>query len=127
MSKGINNVVRIPCKLDGKFFRYWFEFLQPFHHLTEREMDVITSLVKYRYKLSKVISDNEILDKVTMGDDTKRKVMEECGITLPYLQVILSKLKKNRVIIDGKINPRYIPNIIEENNSFKLMLLFDFS
>lgn len=127
MSKGINNVVRIPCKLDSKFFRYWFEFLQPFHHLTEREMDVVTSLVKYRYELSKVISDNEILDKVTMGDDTKRKVMEECGITLPYLQVILGKLKKNRVIIDGKINPRYIPNIIEENNSFKLMLLFDFS
>lgn len=127
MSKGINNVVRIPCKLDSKFFRYWFEFLRPFHHLTEREMDVITSLVKYRYELSKVISDNEILDKVTMGDDTKRKVMEECGITLPYLQVILGKLKKNRVIIDGKINPRYIPNIIEENNSFKLMLLFDFS
>lgn len=127
MSKGINNVVRIPCKLDRKFFRYWFKFLQPFHHLTEREMDVITSLVKYRYELSKVISDNEILDKVTMGDDTKRKVMEECGITLPYLQVILGKLKKNRVIIDGKINPRYIPNIIEENNSFKLMLLFDFS
>lgn len=126
MKKDINSVVRIPCNLNT-FFRMWFMFLQPFHHLTEREMDVITSLVKYRYELSKVISDNEILDKVTMGDDTKRKVMEECGITLPYLQVILGKLKKNRVIIDGKINPRYIPNIIEENNSFKLMLLFDFS
>lgn len=127
MGKGINNIVRIPCKLDNKFFRYWFEFLEPFHHLTEREMDVITSLVKHRYELSKVISDSEILDKVTMGDDTKRKVMQECDITLPYLQVILGKLKKNRVIVDGKINPKYIPNVIEEEGSFKLMLLFEFT
>lgn len=127
MGKGINNIVRIPCKLDNKFFRYWFEFLEPFHHLTEREMDVITSLVKHRYELSKVISDSEILDKVTMSDDTKRKVMQECDITLPYLQVILGRLKKNRVIIDGKINPKYIPNVIEEEGSFKLMLLFEFT
>lgn len=127
MGKRINNIVRIPCKLDNKFFRYWFEFLEPFHHLTEREMDVITSLVKHRYELSKVISDSEILDKVTMSDDTKRKVMQECDITLPYLQVILGRLKKNRVIIDGKINPKYIPNVIEEEGSFKLMLLFEFT
>ena len=127
MGKGINNIVRIPCKLDNKFFRYWFEFLEPFHHLTEREMDVITSLVKHRYELSKVISDSEILDKVTMSDDTKRKVMQECDITLPYLQVILGRLKKNRVIIDGKINPKYIPNVIEEEGPFKLMLLFEFT
>lgn len=127
MAKQVDSIVRIPCKVDGKFFRYWFEFLQPFHNLTEREMDVITSFVKQRYELSKVIKDNEILDKVTMSEDTKKKVREECDISLPHFQVIMGKLRKNRVIIDGKINPRYIPSVDEENGSFKMMLLFDFS
>lgn len=127
MAKQVDSIVRIPCKVDGKFFRYWFEFLTPFHNLTEREMDVITSFVKQRYELSKVIKDNEILDKVTMSEDTKKKVREECDISLPHFQVIMGKLRKNKVIIDGKINPRYIPSIDEENGSFKMMLLFDFS
>ena len=85
------------------------------------------SFVKQRYELSKVIKDNEILDKVTMSEDTKKKVREECDISLPHFQVIMGKLRKNKVIIDGKINPRYIPSVDEENGSFKMMLLFDFS
>lgn len=125
MNKKANNVVRIPCSLDGSFFRYWFLFLKPFHKLTDREIDVITSFVKQRYELSKVIKDNEILDKVVMSEDTKRKVREECNITLPHFQVIMGKLRSTKVIIDGKINPRFIPNIEEENGFFKLLLLFD--
>ena len=125
--KGIDSIVRVPTKIDGSFFKYWFMFLRPFHNLTEREMDVITSFVKQRYELSKVIKDNEILDKVTMSEDTKKKVREECDISLPHFQVIMGKLRKNKVIIDGKINPRYIPSVDEENDSFKMMLLFDFS
>ena len=85
----INSVVRIPASLNGSFFRFWFEFLSPIHKLTEREMDVITSLVKQRYELSKVIKDEEILDKVVMSEDTKRKVRAECNITLPHFPIIL--------------------------------------
>ena len=93
--------------------------------MTDREIDVITSFVKHRYELSKVIKDDNILDRVTMSEDTKRKVREECNITLPHFQVIMSKLRKSKVIIDGRINPRFIPNVNEENGSFKLLLLFE--
>ena len=125
MVKKANNIVRISTSLNGKFFRYWVEFLEPFHKLTDREIDVITSFVKQRYELSKVIKDNEILDKVTMSEDTKKKVREECNITLPHFQVIMGKLRKNKVIIEGKINPRFIPNIDEETGTFQLLLLFE--
>ena len=125
-TKGVDNVVRIPCKLDYSFFKMWFMFLQPFHRLTEREMEVATSFVKQRYELSKVVSDNNILDRLVMSEDTKRKVREECNITLPHFQVIMGKLRKSNIIVDGKLNPRYIPRVIEKNGSFKLMLLFDF-
>lgn len=125
MDKGIN-VARVPCKLDYSFFLMWFKFLRPFHHLTEREMEVATSFVKQRYELSKVVSDEAILDKLIMSEDVKRKVREECNITLPHFQVIMGKLKKNNIIIDGKLNPKYIPRICEEQGSHKLMILFDF-
>lgn len=127
MAKQVDSIVRIPCKVDGKFFRYWFEFLQPFHNLTDRETDIITAFVKKRYELSKVIKDDEILDKVTMSDDVKREIRDECKVSLPHFQVIMGKLRKNKVIVDGKINPRYIPSLKEEDGSFKMMLLFDFS
>ena len=123
--KKANNIVRIPTTLNGKFFRYWFEFLLPFHNLTSREIDVIAAFVKQRYQLSKVIKDDNILDKVIMSEDIKKKVREECNITLPHFQVIMGKIRKNKVIIDGKINPRFIPNIDEETGYFQLLLLFE--
>lgn len=125
MEKKANNVARVPCSLDSKFFNYWFEFLKPFHKLAKREIDVIASLVKQRYILSKAIKDEDILDRVTMSESTKKKVMEECNITSKHLQVVLGKLKKNNVIVDGKINSKYIPNIKEENGFFQLLILFE--
>lgn len=127
LNKKANNIVRIPTSLDGKFFRYWFEFLKPFYKLTDRELDVLSCLVKHRYLLSKVIKDSNILDRVTMSEDTKEKVREECNIGKPYFQVIMTKLRKNKLVIDGKLNPRFIPNIREEENQFQLLLLFDFN
>lgn len=127
-NSGLNNIIRIPTSLEGKFFRYWLEFLEPFHGLTSRELDVATAFLKQRYKLSKAISDVNILDKVTISEDIKQKIREECNITTPHFQVIMGKLRKAKFIIDNRINPRFIPlGIQEEDNSFKLLLYFDFN
>lgn len=127
-NSGLNNIIRIPTSLEGKFFRYWLEFLEPFHGLTSRELDVATAFLKQRYKLSKAISDVNILDKVTISEDIKQKIREECNITAPHFQVIMGKLRKAKFIIDNRINPRFIPlGIQEEDNSFKLLLYFDFN
>ena len=120
-----DSVVLVPGSIDS-FFRKWFEFLEPFHKLTAREMDVATAFVKQRYELGKVIKDPEILDREVMSDFTKRKVREECDITLPHFQVIMGKLRKSQIIVDGKLNPRFIPNITEDADSFKLLLYFNF-
>ena len=101
-----------------------FEFLKPFHQLTGREIDVATALVKQRYKLSKVITDNNLLDTVLMSEETKRKIREDCNITLAHFQVIMGKLRKNKVIVDNKINPKLIPNIDKDSKSLQLMVIF---
>ena len=119
-----NNVIRIPTSLQGKFFRIWIEFLTPLHNLTNREKDVVAAFIKARFELSKSISDPVWLDKVVMSDEIKSKVKEECGVSDAFFQVILGKLKKTGVILEGKINPKFIPKITPDSTSYSLMLLF---
>ena len=126
MKSGVDNVLSIPTSLKGKFFKYWFKFLLPYHGLTDREMDIAAAFLLKRFELSKVISDVNILNSVLMSEETKREVREACDIKLPHFQVIMSKLRKANLIVDNKINPRFIPNVKEENGNFKLLLLFTF-
>ena len=125
MRDKINNVIRIPTSLNGKFFRYWLEFLRPFHNLSDREVQIATSLLRNRYELSKVITDDEILDRVLLSEDTRKKIMAECNIAPSHLQVIMTRLRKSKVIVDNRINPKFIPNIVEGRDSFSLLLHFD--
>lgn len=121
----INNVISIPASIEGRFFRYWIEFLKPFHKLSDRESEVLASLLKQRYELSKVVSDQEILNKLIMSEDVKKTVREECGISQTHFQVIMTKLKKNKVIDNGRINPKFIPRIDEDSDNFQLLLSFE--
>lgn len=118
-----NNVLGIPSTLN-KFFRYWVEFLKPLHHLTDREMDVITAFLRKRYELSKDILDPIKLDKYLMNEDTKAEIRDECNVSPAHFQVIMGKLRKSGIIEDGNINPRFIPNIKEDEGTFQLLLYF---
>ncbi|MCI6614917.1 MAG: hypothetical protein MSC51_03660 [Mollicutes bacterium] len=124
----INNVVRVPCKLDGKFFKYWFDFLQPLHNLTKREKEVVACYIKKKYELSQSITDETILNKYLMSKDIEQQIKEECNLKTTHLQVVLTKLRKQGIITqDGAINPKYIPKVDPTKNSFSLLIYFDFN
>lgn len=121
-----NNVIRIPCTLDT-LFRYWLEFLSPFHNLTSREIDVATAFLRERYKLSKVILDNDLIDRTLMSEESQRKLRQECDLTNQHFQVIKSKLKNKKFFINDKINPRLIPDRVDkEEGYFQLLLVFEY-
>ena len=119
-----NNAFNVPVANMLDFFKWWCVFLRPFIPLTERETDVVASLLKQRWELFKLkdIKDQSILDALTMSSDTLDKVVEECKITKQHFYVVMSSLKKKGVI-NGHINPRLIPNMKEEG-TFKLTILF---
>lgn len=121
----VDSVVRIPTSINGGFFRYWFDFLHPIHSLTNRETEVIACLARHRYELSKVIKDDAILDRETMGDSVRKEVIEELKITPSFYQQILGKLKKNNIIVNNVINPRFLPELSENSNEFRLLLKFE--
>lgn len=123
----VNSIISIPTSLDGSFFKHWLNFLRPFHKLSDRETDVAAALLQHRYILSKDISNETLLDRVLLEEAERHAIEKELNISTSHLQVILSKLKKTKFIVDGKINARFIPNIKEDKERYTLVLVFDFT
>lgn len=123
-----SNVARIPSNLEKSrvFFRHWIEFLRPLHRLTSTEMDVVAAFLSARYELSKSIKDEELLDQVVMSNEIRKQIREELKITTSYFLVIMTSLRKCKVFVAGKLNRKYIPNIEEGSDEYRLILLFDF-
>lgn len=120
-----NNIVTVPMAIGTDFFKWWCIFLRPFINLTNREIEVIASFLKQRWELSKSISDPAILDTMIMSDAVRNKVIEECKITQQHFYVVMSNLRKNKVIVNNTINPRLVPNIRKNDNGcFQLLVLF---
>lgn len=118
-----NNIIGIPTTLND-FFRYWVEFLEPLHGLTEREIDIIAAFLRKRYELSKSIIDPTLLNKYLMNEETKAEIRDECGVSPAHFQVIMGKLRKSGIIVNGNIHPKFIPKIKVEDNTFQLLLYF---
>ena len=38
------NIIKIPSKVDGNFFLYWFKFLKLFHSMSDTECEVAATL-----------------------------------------------------------------------------------
>lgn len=120
-----NNIVTVPISSGIEFFKWWCIFLRPFINLTNREIDVVANFLKQRWELSQKISDPTILDTMVMSDTTKNKIIKECKITQPHFYVMMSNLRKNKVIVNDTINPRLVPNIrVDDNGCFQLLILF---
>jgi len=121
-----DKVIKIPASLDDNFFKYWLQFLSPFHNLPPKVLFVGAAILKKRYELSKKIADDELVDKVLLSKDGGRELREECGISLQHYHNVLCWLRKVKILIDDRVNPRFIPQITGEKDNFKLLLLFDF-
>lgn len=120
-----NNAFHITPNEDKDFFTWWCIALRMLIPLTNREVQVLASFLRRREELSKHISDPSILDAMLMSEDTKRKVQEECNITLQHFYVVMSSLRKSGVIEHNTINLRLIPNVRNEDEDFLLMVCFD--
>lgn len=124
MSRVADSVIRIESPVDDSFFVYWFRFLEPIHHLTDKEIEVVAAFARHRYELGKSIKDDVILDRYLFSEETKRSIREELKMTANNFQVVLGKFKKKGVFVDGRINPKLLPKLGDSQDSYKLMLYF---
>lgn len=120
-----NNAFNVPTSLEGDFFKWWCIFIRPFVKITDREADIIAAMLKQRYRLSKVISDPAVLDSQLMSSESKKKILEECGINLQHFYVVMGKFRKRKIITENGINSKLIPNIREnDDGTFRLLVRF---
>lgn len=119
-------IIRIPASPSGRFFEYWVAFLKPIHHLTDLECKIFALFLKHRYELSRVIKDDKYLDNITMSSDIRKTILGETGITAKHLTVVIGNLRKKKLIVDGMLNRRFVPNLSEGMTSFHLIIDFSF-
>jgi len=120
-----NNVIYLKCT-DTSFYRMWIEFLAPFHKLTARERDVAARVIAQYFKLKDSIPDPEVLKEVLWSHTSRKDMRESLGMSQAHFQMILVKLRTSGVLLDGDINPKYIPHI-NEDPRFMLSIVFDWS
>lgn len=116
------NVLKIKSKDKDDLFLNWFYILKPIHNLSKKECILASKLYKYRYELKEVILDSEILDNTILSEQYRKKIIEEMGITIIHLQVLLTSLRKKNIIIENRLNPKFVPQISNSN----LILYIDF-
>lgn len=120
-----NNVIYLKCT-GTSFYRMWIEFLAPFHKLTARERDVAARIIAQYFKLKDSIPDPEMLKEVMWSHTSRKDMRESLKMTQAHFQMILAKLRTSGVLVDGDINPKYIPHI-NEDPRFMLSIVFDWS
>lgn len=124
MTKSQNmNVKRIHTDKKS-IFRYWLEFLKPYHKLRQKEIEALGLMLYYRYELSREIKDIEMVDMILFSTQTRTKIREDLGgMGQKVFNNLLTSLRKKKIITkDNKINHVLIPNMSEDG--FKLV--FDF-
>lgn len=114
-------------EISSSFFLYWLEFLKPFHKLTSVEVRILAGILQERFILSKVISDERVLDRVVLGRETRKKLVESCHISSNNLSVTIISLKNKGIIVDNRINKKYIPNLSPNSNRYEMILSFNFT
>lgn len=105
-------------------FRYWLEFLKPYHKMRTKEIEVLSLMLYYRYELSREINNSEMVDTVLFSTKTRLKIRAELdNMGQRNFNNILTALRNKDVLSkENKIAKVLIPNMTEDG----FQLIFDF-
>ena len=106
-------------------FRYWLEFLRPYHKLRTKEIEALSLMLYYRYELSREIANMEIVDMILFSTETRGKIRKDLDdMGQKVFNNLLTSLRKKGVITkDNKINHVLVPKMTEDG--FKLVFNFE--
>lgn len=123
------NIINVHTSLYAKrdnFFDAWLILMKPYFKLTDTEVALLAMILKVRYDLSKSIIDEDILDRNLFSNETRKYIRSELNMSPTHMQVILSKFRKNGLIVNNRINKKCIPNISHDTEGYKLIFDFKF-
>lgn len=106
-------------------FRFWLEFLKPYHKLRNKEVEALSLMLYYRYELSREIPNIDMVDMILFSTETRGKIRSELSnMSQKVFNNLLTSLRKKGVLTkDNKIHHNLIPNMTEDG--FKLIFNFE--
>ena len=118
------NVKRIRTS-KKEIFRYWLEFLKPYHRLRQKEIDALSLMLYYKYELARDVKNPKLVDKLLFATDTRNQIRQDIGgMSQKVFNNLLTSLRKKGVLMKGNIiNPVLVPNMTEDG--FKLIFNFE--
>lgn len=111
-----------------EFFTKFLQYTEPLHGLSDKQIVLAAAFLAVRHRLSKKITDDELLDTNVLSTDMKRKICNDLGMSRANFRMLYGGLRKLGFIKDGRFNPKLIPNIADVQNpkGFTLMFYFPF-
>ena len=125
MSRIADSVIPIKTSFTG-FFEAWLDSTYLLlHTLSAKERTVMAAYLKKHFELSQKVNDEAILSRILMDETTKQQIMDECGIKRSHLQVITAHLKKEGLMVNGRIAPKLIPDReAVEKGEMRLLIVY---
>lgn len=108
-------------------FRYWLEFLKPYHHLAAKEIEALSILLYYRQELSTEVSNPDLVDKLLFSSSTRKQVKKDLGDMKDgvFNNLLTTLRRKNVLSKDNKIVAQLIPKMQKDSDGFKLIFNFE--
>lgn len=120
--KPTNCVVVNPT--EKEFFLRWLEFLTPLHKLTAKEIDLAAEFLIKRHEISKTVSNEDQVQDLLFSTEEKDKIRKKFNMTRTYFYTIITKLKRHKFIVNGRLNPKFIPKF-SGPKMCQLLIVFD--
>lgn len=116
-------IARVPTNIRN-FFHHWVTFTQPFHKLGKTDKAVLAELLYYRYLLSQEVPSERLMYKLLFEKDTKDKICDQLKIPKSRMALILTSLRKDKIVIGRTINDKFIPDLKVGDTEFILAFKF---
>lgn len=122
------NIANIKASLSGEpnIFKLWLEFTRPMNKLSRSQINLLAFLLRNRYEMMKLIHDEKEVESLLFSPENRAIMCEELGINKTTLITMLSVLRTRGVLFQNNtINPKYIPCIGEDSDTYKLIINFN--
>lgn len=112
--------------------RYWLEFINPIFNLSNKEIELLSILIRYYQEvLGSSKCDEKTANTLLFSTEYRKKIKKDMAIKDNYFDVLLNKLKKHKAVLEeGEydnrrifLNKQVLPKA-DKNGNLSLLVIF---